>query len=199
MLDVPAATKIRKLIKMIDENPDDAEAHYWYLNTMGKDTTAVEMQYVSWMKIFPKTAMVSFQLGHYYMQLDVAKARQYLGQAIKTNPQLIKGWQDLYLLSYFEGDRDATSILKNALAANPGNAKLAFRYAYTFKLTDPEQYQQSLKKIASKKNTDKYNVKAASLLADISNSYPDKKKLYEEIKESYLSIDPAEIREIWII
>ncbi|MDQ1142417.1 TlpA disulfide reductase family protein [Pedobacter agri] len=192
MIDFPQAVKLEKLIKILDLAPTDIEAHYWYLNSMGSNLKGIAEQYNKWMKSFPKEAIIPYQLGHYYIDHNDSLARIFLSRALAINPKIPKAWVDLYSISYFKGDDNAESILERGIEANPEDSELMFRYAYRSKTNDPKGFLDMMARIAKKKKIDKYNVRALCLLINESTSYNAKVAIYEDIKNNYLTKEPAE-------
>lgn len=88
--------RITKLKQQIQSNPDSLKFHKELIDSLRRNTVALDEQYTRWIKEFPKSAIIPYAIGSYYERIESSEAKHYLLIAIEKNPKLSEAW---YLLS----------------------------------------------------------------------------------------------------
>jgi thiol-disulfide isomerase/thioredoxin len=188
---VVTAEELAKLRSAVEANPNDIAAHEAYIKASGfskrnAPEDAIVKQYESWMKKFPASAIVPYQLGHAYADKESPKAKPYLLKAVEIDPNFDKAYFDLWLDAQRWGEFEkGRQYLAKAKAAAPKNPDYAFYYASGFFDTDFEKYKTlSLKVAEDFPNTDR-GAQALMLLAYRSQNSKEKQKYYEQLKKDF--------------
>lgn len=189
---VPANTD--SLIRAIENDPDNFSLHEAYLNASGfarwgtEEKSAFIRQYRRWMKKFPKSAVVTYGIGHAYAARESPKARPYLLEAIKQNPEFDRAYFDLWVdadrWGEFEKGRE---YIRKASEINPSNPDYAFYYANSFDRKSDEYIHRSLD-VVNRFPESERGAQALYWLGARSNDPVEKAKYYQMLQEKY---DPA--------
>ncbi|HZW69770.1 MAG TPA: redoxin domain-containing protein [Hanamia sp.] len=142
-------TDTAKLRAAIEANPNNPDLHDAYIKATGftkwnaPDNPGLVKQYEEWMKEFPTSAVIPYELGHAYANKESPKAKPYLLKAIKINPGYAKAYFDLWIDAERWGDfKGGNAYLLKAKEAEPNNPDYAFYYASSFDNSDKEKYKQ---------------------------------------------------------
>lgn len=191
---IAAPVDIEKLKAAVEANPDDLAAHTNYLKGIGfsgggmtdtfDDTKLVE-QYSTWMKKFPKSAMIPYALGHGYAGKESPKARPYLLKAVEIDPKFDKAYFDLWIDGERWGDfKKANEYLLKAAEAAPQNADYAFYYIST-QQDDPAAYAKLSLDLVNKFPKTERAAQALYWLSFRTQKYEDKIRYYEQLKQGF--------------
>lgn len=183
---IEEAQKIKKLIAAVEKNPDDMKAHEDYINAMNIYTPEFENRYALWIKRFPKSAIVPFELGKTYEEHTDPRCTENLRKALKLNPNLAEAWQYLSYYATFVGDKSiAIEYMQRATQADPQNAAIAFKYAFLFKNGDQAKYDSLLVDVAHRFPDSEKGIEALWYLANISFNKNEKTAYYEAVYRMY--------------
>jgi thiol-disulfide isomerase/thioredoxin len=187
--DDAAMTKLRTAI---EKEPNNLEAHEAYIKATGftkwnaPDDPAFVKQYEDWMKMFPKSAVIPYALGHAYASKESPKAKPYLLKALAIDPKLDKAYFDLWIDAErwgdFEGGREYLAKAKNVA---PDNPDYAFYYAGTFDDTDKEKYRLLSLEVAKRFPKSERGAQALYWLATRFTDPTERIGFYEQLKNSY--------------
>lgn len=186
------AEDLAKLKAAVEANPNSMEAHEAYVKATGftkwgaEEDPAFVKQYEDWMKKFPTSAVVPYELGHAYASKESPKAKPYLLKAVELDPKLDKAYFDLWIDGERWGDfKLADEYLLKAKNAAPKNADYAFYYANSYSDTDYKKYKKMSLKVAKKFPKTERGAQALYWLANRSKDQKFKVKIYEQQKRDF--------------
>ncbi|WP_316802962.1 TlpA disulfide reductase family protein [Pedobacter nototheniae] len=186
------SAKTDVLKNIIEHNPKDMMAHYWFIRESSNDTIELEKQYKAWMKKYPKVAEIPYSLGNALSESDKYKSNLYLNKAVEINPHLIQGWKSLYLDAYMKSDSQLMEgYLSAGIKANPNNDELAYINTSSLKQVNDVEYRKQLLENFKKFSKQDKGANFLLLLAIASTTPEDKIKYFDLLKFSY---DPEKNR-----
>ena len=143
-------------------------------------------QYAIWMKRFPKSAIVPFELGKTYEQYHDPRCKENLLKALSLNPNLAGAWEYLSYYATFAGDNTAAfEYMQHAVQADPKNAVLSFRYASMYKDSVTAKYDSLMVNVAYHFPNDEKGAEALCQLAKIRFNENEKTAYYEALYRMY--------------
>jgi len=129
--------KLKKLKAKVEANPANIEAHQAFISASKIDNPALEAQYKTWMRKFPKAYAVPFAIGEAYANEKNAKAIPFLLRAGILKPDNTDTWNMLKGNAYFTSNLPVRQgNIRKAMQYDPANANYAFDYAWSFQDTD---------------------------------------------------------------
>ena len=91
---VPTPISIDSLLILknaVEANPDSIRIHQSYIKAVGINSSSLPVQYETWSKQFPRSAIVPFAIGDAYYNAESPKAKPWLLKAcilIQNLPKL---------------------------------------------------------------------------------------------------------------
>ncbi len=178
--------EIEKLKAAVEISPDSPKVHQAYIEALGTENAALEKQYQTWIKKYPKSSAYPFALGKAYEREESPKAKTYLLQAVKLDPKLTEAWGGLWIDAErwgdFSGGRD---YLAKAVESDPSNPNYAFYYASSFHKVDNEKYTRLSLEVAKRFPEHQRGAQALYWLGARSENIDDKIRYYELLYKSY--------------
>jgi thiol-disulfide isomerase/thioredoxin/Tfp pilus assembly protein PilF len=183
---LPANERIKRIAKIIESDPHNLDAHYWFIHAHQSINLNFEGQYKIWMRNYPNVAEIPYSLGNALQETRDFKAKYYLTKAAELNPKLDQTWIRLFFEAYKENDSLAMrSYLEKGLKFNPLNAEMAYKYAMLFEEKDLVKCKSLLLKNAETFLNDEYGAKSLLVLA-LSTKDPSYRQMYfEKLKHTY--------------
>lgn len=176
--------QIQSLKAQVEANPESEQANQDFINTFNLDDPALETQYGTWIKEFPKSFTMAFTIGKAYSNHGNAKAAPFLQQASRLKPDNDQVWYMLAGDAYLKNDlKLRQEYLKKAMQYAPDNVNYILNYASSFEQTDPARrdsiYLETVKWSADNNNAEL----ALSLLADNASSTAQKIVYYKQLHD----------------
>jgi peroxiredoxin len=151
------STSVTVLKALVEKNPDDLSAHEAYIKATGftkwnaPANPELVKQYEEWMKKYPHSAIIPYELGHAFARKESPKAKPYLLKAVAIDPKFDKAYFDLWIDAERWGDfKGGAEYLKKAKEVAPDNPDYAFYYASSFDNADKEKYKQLSLEVAKR-------------------------------------------------
>lgn len=170
----------------VEKDLNNLKAHEAYIEAVGLHSSALEVQYKTWMKAHPKNANIPFAIGHAFADAELPQAKTYLLQAVALDPKNAEAWSDLS----FDADRWGHSDLslqymQKAALANPAEPSYGFYALYASEDADPAGFAQKVLDFAKKFPAHERGAQAIYWLATDSKDRNDKIKYFELLKTLY--------------
>ncbi|MEC5147004.1 TlpA disulfide reductase family protein [Chitinophaga sp. 212800010-3] len=189
---------LQQLKAVVASHPDSLEAHQRFIEAFRKSipgasfrnadsvTSLLAGQYAAWMKKYPKAANVAFAIGEAYADAESPKAKTYLLQAVKINPQLAKAWRDLAFDAERWGNESMSrEYMGKAAAAAPDDPSYAFYHAMDFEHVDPGKWRNMIYDLAKRFPQSERGAQGLYWLGARSNDTTEKVKVFEQLKAAY--------------
>ncbi len=178
---------LKKLSAAVEANPNNLEAHQFFINALKKGDPMLDTQYKIWIKRFSKSSTTPFAIGKMYYQRDDSKARDYLLQAAALKPDLSEAWKMLAIDAQRWGDKTASrKYFEKAKKADPQDPEYALQYALSFDGTEAVIRDSLLRNVAWRfPDRDDGAPKAICYLADYTTNVNEKLAYYEHLYSRY--------------
>lgn len=176
--------QIRTLKAQVEANPESEQANQDFISTFILDDPALQKQYATWIKEFPKSFTIAFTIGKAYSNHGDSKATPFLLQAGTLKPTNDQVWYMLAGDAYLKNDlRLRQEYLKKAMQGAPDNVNYVLNYASSFEKTDPARRDSIYLEIV-KWSADNNNAELAlSLLADNASSTAQRIFYYKQLHD----------------
>lgn len=173
--------QIQTLKAQVEASPDSEQANQDFINTFNLDDPALQKQYDTWTKEFPKSFTIAFAIGKAYSNHGDSKAAPFLLQASKLKPTNDQVWYMLAGDAYLRNDlKLRQKYLKKAMQCAPDNVNYVLNYASSFEQTDPARRDSIYLEIAKWSADNNNSELALSLLADNTSSTAQKIVYYKQ-------------------
>ncbi len=177
---------LRILKNAVEANPDSIRIHQSYIKAVGINNSDLPVQYETWSKQFPRSAVVPFAIGDAYYNVESPKAKPWLLKALYINPKFAKAYFDLWIDGERWGDFvGSRKYLRKALESDPQNPDYTFYYGNTFKETDPERYKREMWALPKNFPKSERGAQALYWLGLYVTDYDEKIKVYSQLKKNY--------------
>lgn len=180
--------QIQTLKAQVEADPESEQANQAFIGTFNIDDPALEAQYRTWIKEFPKSFTIAFTIGKAYSNHGNSKAATFLRQASVLKPDNDQIWYMLAGDAYLRNDlKLRQAYLKKAMQAAPDNISYLLNYASSLEQTAPARRDSIYLEIA-KWSTDNDNAELAlSLLAEYASSPAQKIIYYKQLHNRQVS------------
>lgn len=179
-------TQLAKLKTAATAQIDSLKGHQAYIQAMGIENPELEKQYNTWMKQYPKSAMVPYALAKAYMDRESPKAKPYLLKTVAIDPKFTEAWGGLWLDGERWGDFEVSrGYLQKAAESDVNNPNYAFYYAWSFYGVDDIKWREMSLDVAKRFPNHRRGAQALYWLAAWSKKTEDKLKFFELLKSSY--------------
>lgn len=176
--------QIQTLKAQVEANPENEQANQDFISTFNLDDPALQKQYDTWIKEFPKSFTIAFTVGKAYSNHGNSKAAPFLRQAGTLKPTNDQVWYMLAGDAYLRNDLILRQeYLKKAMQCAPDNVNYVLNYASSFEKADPARRYSIYLEIA-KWSADNNNAELAlSLLADYATSPVQRIFYYKQLHD----------------
>jgi thiol-disulfide isomerase/thioredoxin len=183
--------KIQKLIASVTANPDDPKPQEEYIHNMNVNSLALAAQYAAWMRQFPKSAVLPFELGKTYEDHNIPLSKEYLLKAVTINPALASAWEYLsFNASFINDNPSAIAYMERAIQAEPKNADYAYEYAFLHRDGDAAKYDSLMLSVACHFPESPRGAEALYQAARIPFNANEKTAYYETMYKMYAEQQP---------
>lgn len=170
--------QIQTLKAQVEAYPESEQANQDFINTFNLDDPALETQYVTWIKEFPKSFTMAFTIGKAYSNHGDSKAAPFLRQASTLKPDNDQVWYMLAGDAYLRNNlKLRQEYLKKAMQYAPDNVNYILNYASSFEQTDPVR-RDSIYLEMARWSADNDNAELALFLLADNASSPSQRMVY---------------------
>lgn len=177
---------LTRMKNAVEQFPDSLLLHEKYIKAVGLDDPQLELQYIDWIKKFPKSAIVPFAIGNAFQKKESPKAKPYLEKTVELDPGFTEGWGGLWIDAERWGDfARGQDYLAKATASDPSNPNYAFYYASSFEKEDWAEYVKRSLDVVKRFPANERGAQALYWLGVRSTNVSDKITYFELLKKSY--------------
>ncbi|HEY5327790.1 MAG TPA: redoxin domain-containing protein, partial [Mucilaginibacter sp.] len=125
-------------------------------------------------------------IGTAYYDAEMPQAKEFLLKAAAMEPKNAKVWSMLSIDAYRWGQTGlSTEYMRKATQADPSDAGYAFDYLWSFKDSDPNDYQQKVFDFVKRFPTSERGAQALFWLAERAKNRNDKVNYFEALRKLY--------------
>jgi thiol-disulfide isomerase/thioredoxin len=171
---------LKQLADSVEINPNNQIANEHYLGALNINDPLIQLQYNKWMRLFPKSAVIPFELGKFYQEHSDLRSEELLLRAVNINPKLTEAWISLSSLASFKGETNkAIAYIQRATILEPQNVDYAFKYVYLQKDGPAAVYDSLMLNLIHHFPKSEKSAEALCQLASLPYNYYEKTAYYE--------------------